>query len=781
MCVYSKFWLLWERKNLAPYAVHSDSLWYSKRSPYDKSDLALDSFGSRSRYRTAFEIDKDRITNSQAFRRLEYKTQVFVTHEGDNYRTRLTHTLETVEIARHIARSLRLNEHMVEAIALGHDLGHAPYGHVAEETINSWIKNLDPPLRGNYYFCHNRQSIEIVEHLEPGYDWDSRRYQQDFGRGLNLTRGVREGILVHTDRGFRGLVHTKANFDEKFESQIRELSKANKEKNLFYPGSLEAQVVWIADELAQRIHDLEDGFRSNMLKKIDIQMILVKFLGHLQEEIFDLKNISSERHIKHKNYGTEISKLFLADIISMLSFTEKDKDTLGNRNYPAIEENEVEEINRKLADNKDYQDNFLLAAQIAFILHMWRDDDYLSKLNTEEQEKSRTRILKYLKLVKEIITLRDDHEKMVPTYHIIALLRGIMLANVIEHSFWNIHRIIDPDFRKIDEEKFTKEIEEFKKSNKPVKKYFLIFIVVDGFTCEKRNKLFFEPYKDHERRWCVEFENKEQMNEFIENDFGKVLASNGRDLKKIQIKGKHNFIFLNKVSWINKSENPEITEYVKIEYKEQNCPDIVPIENARIHFTGYKELCPGSLSSKCDYATQIKKHCSHSTECCFWSTRIKHPGINRLVEFQNSMSELDHHLEKLIAERMHRASRVARMNYMGKKVIRELLDIYLENPRLMHDRSWAWLRTYSNMDNVSPPVREWIERPINEKEIIPENVLKRLVDRRDANFKYNRYTLIRRIIEHISGMTDRFIANEYNRVHQSGRESELQDELYFFS
>jgi hypothetical protein len=139
MCLYSRFWLEWEKKNLAPYAVHSGNRWYSQRGISSQPDYPIDTFGSRSRYRTAFEIDKDRITNSQAFRRLEFKTQVFVTHEGDNYRTRLTHSLEVAELARHIARALRLNEHLTEAIALGHDLGHAPYGHIAENAINSWI------------------------------------------------------------------------------------------------------------------------------------------------------------------------------------------------------------------------------------------------------------------------------------------------------------------------------------------------------------------------------------------------------------------------------------------------------------------------------------------------------------------------------------------------------------------------------------------------------------------------------------------------------------------
>ena len=159
MCLYSTFWLQWEKKNLAPYAVHSDHPWYTARRAPDLRAGTRDPSGSRSRYRTSFEIDKDRITNCQAFRRLEYKTQVFVTHEGDNYRSRLTHSLEVAETARHISRALRLNEHLTEAIALGHDLGHAPYGHVAESAVNSWIHEKAKFLRDRFYFCHNRNSV----------------------------------------------------------------------------------------------------------------------------------------------------------------------------------------------------------------------------------------------------------------------------------------------------------------------------------------------------------------------------------------------------------------------------------------------------------------------------------------------------------------------------------------------------------------------------------------------------------------------------------------------
>jgi dGTPase len=178
-------------------------------------------------YRTAFQRDRDRVLHARAFRRLEYKTQVFVHHEGDHYRNRLTHTLEGAQIARTIARALRLNEDLAEAIVLAHDLGHTPFGHAGERVLNEL-------LAGDGGFDHNRQSLRIVDLLEeryPGY------------RGLNLTHETREGILKHG----AGFEHPVA------------LPKATP-----HP-SLEARVADFSDEIAYTNHDLDDGLRSGLL------------------------------------------------------------------------------------------------------------------------------------------------------------------------------------------------------------------------------------------------------------------------------------------------------------------------------------------------------------------------------------------------------------------------------------------------------------------------------------------------------------------------------------
>ena len=201
---------------LAPYAILSrDSR--GRRFPEPEHPM-----------RTVFQRDRDRIIHSAAFRRLEYKTQVFVNHEGDYYRTRLTHTLEAAQIARTIARALGLNEELAEAVALAHDLGHTPFGHAGERMLNE----LMTPYGG---FDHNAQSLRTV-------DWIEIRYPNF--RGLNLSFEVREGIVKH--------------------SHFQDRPAAREFDQNTYP-SLEAQIVDLADEIAYLAHDVDDGLKAQML------------------------------------------------------------------------------------------------------------------------------------------------------------------------------------------------------------------------------------------------------------------------------------------------------------------------------------------------------------------------------------------------------------------------------------------------------------------------------------------------------------------------------------
>ena len=190
---------------------------YCEPAPFDRND---------------FQRDRDRIVHSSAFRRLEYKTQVFVNHEGDLYRTRLTHSIEVAQIARSIARYLGLNEDLTEAIALAHDLGHTPFGHSGQEMLNRCMKDFGG-------FEHNLQSLRIVQKLEEHY--------AEF-RGLNLCFETREGILKHC---------SKAN--------AKKLGAIGQNFLLNKSLSLEAQLVDLADSLAYNNHDIDDGLRSKLL------------------------------------------------------------------------------------------------------------------------------------------------------------------------------------------------------------------------------------------------------------------------------------------------------------------------------------------------------------------------------------------------------------------------------------------------------------------------------------------------------------------------------------
>lgn len=209
----------WEREYLSPYASLS-----AASLGRDREEPACD-------IRPVYQRDRDRILHSKAFRRLKDKTQVFLTPVGDHYRTRLTHTLEVSQNARTIAKALRLNEDLVEAIALGHDLGHTPFGHAGEYALDAVSKN---------GFSHNEQSVRIVERIEKQ------------GRGLNLTKEVRDGILNHQTEGM--------------------------------PFTLEGKIVRLSDKIAYINHDIDDAIRARVLTEEDIPLEYRKVLGYTPRE-----------------------------------------------------------------------------------------------------------------------------------------------------------------------------------------------------------------------------------------------------------------------------------------------------------------------------------------------------------------------------------------------------------------------------------------------------------------------------------------------------------------
>lgn len=224
--------------------------------------------------RTEFQRDRDRIIHSKAFRRLKHKTQVFISPEGDHYRTRLTHTLEVSQISRTIAKALRLNEDLTEAIALGHDLGHTPFGHTGEYVLNKLYK---------HGFKHNEESLRIVDYLE----------RKNNKRGLNLTYEVRDGILNHTG--------------------IKD------------PFTFEGQIVKISDRIAYINHDIDDALRANILTNKDLPKDCISALGNSHSKRINNMIVDIINNSKNSD------RIEMSEVISF--YTNKLRDFLFNNVY----------------------------------------------------------------------------------------------------------------------------------------------------------------------------------------------------------------------------------------------------------------------------------------------------------------------------------------------------------------------------------------------------------------------------------------------------------------
>ncbi|MGD8673775.1 MAG: deoxyguanosinetriphosphate triphosphohydrolase [Thiogranum sp.] len=256
-------------------------------------------------YRSEFQRDRDRIIHAAAFRRLEYKTQVFVNHEGDLFRTRLTHSIEVAQIARSIARALRLNEDLTEAISLAHDLGHTPFGHAGQDALNECMRDYGG-------FEHNLQSLRVVDELEEKY--------ADFP-GLNLSFETREGILKHC---------SAKNAADLGEVGARFLNKQQP--------SLEAQLTNLADEIAYNSHDVDDGLRAEL---ISIQQLReVPLFNQQYEEVRSRYPELSQRRVIHevvrRLINCQVVDLVQTSMAELARHAPPDLEAVRRRSAPLI-------------------------------------------------------------------------------------------------------------------------------------------------------------------------------------------------------------------------------------------------------------------------------------------------------------------------------------------------------------------------------------------------------------------------------------------------------------
>ena len=261
--------------------------------------------------RTDFQRDRDRIIHASAFRRLQYKTQVFVYHEGDYFRTRLTHSIEVAQIARTIARSLKLNEDLSEAIALAHDLGHTPFGHAGESALQDSMKNLGG-------FDHNEQTLRILSHIEQRYAGFD---------GLNLTWETLEGVAKHN-----GPVSK-----DKQRLTLKKLDKIYDFKLKSYAGA-EAQIANLSDDIAYLSHDIDDGLRAQLFTLNDLSdlPIINEILGSIKREYPNLPSARLANELTRRLISMFVNDLLINSSMELKKYSPKTPDDIRDAGYPLI-------------------------------------------------------------------------------------------------------------------------------------------------------------------------------------------------------------------------------------------------------------------------------------------------------------------------------------------------------------------------------------------------------------------------------------------------------------
>ena len=327
--------------------------------------------------RSEFQRDRDRILHSAAFRRLKHKTQVFVSHEGDHYRTRLTHSLEVSQIARSICRVFSLNEDLAETLSISHDIGHPPFGHAGEKALSEAMINYGG-------FDHNEQAIRVVHLLEKKYfDFD----------GLNLTWETLEGLAKHNGPIIKNVPQTIMNLNDKFDLKLNEFS------------SIEAQIASISDDIAYNNHDLDDGLRAGFFTYEDLRElpILNKILDAFPSNYRtrDIQRINNE--ITRKS-----TALMIEDVINTIKLNIKKFDLTSDKEVRMLD-GRIASFSHKFSKDVDSIKSFLNSKMynhdkvikmtndasqiIAFLFKKFMDDENLMhkdfKIRLENENKAR--------------------------------------------------------------------------------------------------------------------------------------------------------------------------------------------------------------------------------------------------------------------------------------------------------------------------------------------------------------------------------------------------------
>ena len=327
--------------------------------------------------RSEFQRDRDRILHSAAFRRLKHKTQVFVSHEGDHYRTRLTHSLEVSQIARSICRVFSLNEDLAETLSISHDIGHPPFGHAGEQALSEAMINYGG-------FDHNEQAIRVVHLLEKKYfDFD----------GLNLTWETLEGLAKHNGPIIKNVPQTIVNLNDKFNLKLNEFS------------SIEAQIASIADDIAYNNHDLDDGLRAGFFTYEDLKELPI--LSKILDE-FPSNYITRDTQRINNEITRKSTALMIEDVINTIKLNIKKFDLSSDKEVRMLD-GKIASFSDKFSRDVDSIKSFLNSKMynhdkvikmtndasqiIAFLFKKFMDDENLMhkdfKIRLENENKAR--------------------------------------------------------------------------------------------------------------------------------------------------------------------------------------------------------------------------------------------------------------------------------------------------------------------------------------------------------------------------------------------------------
>ena len=741
--------------------------------------------------RTEFQRDWERIIHSKSFRRLEDKAQIYTLSKGDHFRSRLTHTLEVAQIARGIARELNLNEDLVEAIALGHDLGHTPFGHVGERTLNEILENED--VKGG--FKHNFQGVKVVNYLEEKYG--------EF-EGIDLTYQVIEGILKHTkvcscddnklcnkNKKREGLNCKNNNYKIKNFLCNGEEEELHLEYN--FATTLEGQAVAIADEIAQRAHDLDDGIASGIINE-------EKFLNELKEmaekEFYERLKVEIGKEI-YETVKQEGTKKSLKDIKSQYE-GETLKEKL--RKYAdekilkdlTVEQDKYKELIKKMNEKdfmneKEFMENINCNVENEFLKQF--DNEYIYYYSFRKDTKEA------LKIVKEHIDSKFTNEffKIIKNDFKKEFIREI--EKILKKDYMKLLLVEKIDKELVEEEKNSNiDILNKKLKNREEKTRLNKAIADENYEDEiyikyehllKNNKIeeyLIEKKENSEAKFSEDIKSLLELKYLIVLDDIKQIIEQRIDQinSKKELDEKIKKMFMTELdNIISNSFNENIEMEIKMKYKslESNFKDelynrirksLKYIDEAQREYVDTVDIKSARIES--DVITYfIAKIIDDSEE------RIKNYENNpkknsliineKLIKFSGETEKVREQLEKISSNKIINSEEVNCFDGKGKYVIKRIYKAYNTNPMQMSKTTLKRIfREVCKYTNYAVDITDCSSNDI-EKEIAIYNG----EDNNDDIKIIKHKVFVRCLVDLIAGMTDDFANRQYDKLYSPRR------------